>query len=148
MNQLKSCNICDSWVFQQSGAPKKLELINSRKRCKLSRDYFCFCNNENVWIAELWYSWNCQLTAFLLSWQDDLMKSFVTQWFQEELLSECRAERERGNMNTLETLLDYATEQFVEHSIFSCINMTTLRLTRYLTKKKPPTKTKSEMHKT
>lgn len=39
-------------------------------------------------------------------------------------------------MNTLETLLDYATEQFVEHSIFSCINMTTLRLTRYLTKKK------------
>lgn len=74
--------------------------------------------------------------AFLLSWQDDLMKSFVTQWFQEELLSECRAERERGNMNTLETLLDYATEQFVEHSIFSCINMTTLRLTRYLTKKK------------
>lgn len=86
--------------------------------------------------------------AFLLSWQDDLMKSFVTQWFQEELLSECRAERERGNMNTLETLLDYATEQFVEHSIFSCINMTTLRLTRYLTKKKNPTKSKSEMHKT
>lgn len=75
--------------------------------------------------------------AFLLSWQDDLMKSFVTQWFPEELLSECRAKRERGNMNTLETLLDYATEQFVEHSIFSCINMTTLRLTRYLTKKKP-----------
>lgn len=87
------------------------------------------------------------MTAFLLSWQDDLMKSFVTQWFQEELLSECRAKRERGNMNTLETLLDYATEQFVEHSIFSCINMTTLRLTRYLTKKNP-TKTKSEMHKT
>lgn len=56
--------------------------------------------------------------AFLLSWQDDLMKSFVTQWFQEELLSECRAERERGNMNTLETLLDYATEQFVEHFDF------------------------------
>lgn len=52
-------------------------------------------------------------------------------------------------MNTLETLLDYATEQFVEHSIFSCINMTTLRLTRYLTKKKQKkTKTKSEMHKT
>lgn len=50
-------------------------------------------------------------------------------------------------MNTLETLLDYATEQFVEHLIFSCISMTTLRLTRYLTKKKP-TKTKSEMHKT
>lgn len=52
-------------------------------------------------------------------------------------------------MNTLETLLDYATEQFVEHSIFSCINMTTLRLTRHLTKKnKKKTKTKSEMHKT
>lgn len=80
--------------------------------------------------------------AFLLSWQDDLMKSFVTQWFQEELLSECRAERERGNMNTLETLLDYATEQFVEHSIFSCINMTTLRLTRYLTKKNQNNKNK------
>lgn len=77
------------------------------------------------------------MTAFLLSWQDDLMKSFVTQWFQEELLSECRAERERGNMNTLETLLDYATEQFVEHSIFSCISMTSLRPTRFLTPKKP-----------
>lgn len=88
------------------------------------------------------------MTAFLLSWQDDLMKSFVTQWFPEELLSECRAKRERGNMNTLETLLDYATEQFVEHSIFSCINKTTLRLTRYLTKKNKTTKTKSEMHKT
>lgn len=45
-------------------------------------------------------------------------------------------EKEGIWIHALETLLDYATEQFVEHSIFSCINMTTLRLTRYLTKKK------------
>lgn len=45
-------------------------------------------------------------------------------------------EKEGIWIQALVTLLDYATEQFVEHSIFSCINMTTLRLTRYLTKKK------------
>lgn len=45
-------------------------------------------------------------------------------------------EKEGIWIHALETLLDYATEQFVEHSIFSCINMTTLRLTRYLTPKK------------
>lgn len=48
------------------------------------------------------------------------MESFVTQWFQEELLSECRAERESGNKNTLKTLPDSATEQFVELYCNTC----------------------------
>lgn len=73
------------------------------------------------------------------SWQDDLMESFVTQWFQEELLSECRAERERGNKNTLYTLLDSATEQFVELYCNTCNfqlhQYDSLTLTRYITKK-------------
>lgn len=75
-----------------------------------------------------------------MSWQDDiLMESFVTQWFQEELLSECRAERERGNKNTVYKMLDSATEQFVELYCNTCNfqlhQYDSLTLTRYITKK-------------